>query len=394
MIKLFSIMLLAIPAASIAQVSVSAETQLEHALAKFDELYLEEEYLKALSFAEQAYTIAQETLPESGQKFAHVEFIYGDVLSRAGDLRDEGRQLLSTSLERHESLYGKKSAELIPVLITMGRAYSAVDEFSALSYLKRATKLSKATFGKESIEYADTTFEVGDTIFHWFRSSGTKNYFKRARKIYAREYGADSPQVGETVFHLGMLSSRNHDWVAAEKYLLESIEMFDATDPEQNEYHLQSRSSLVRVYHRQGKSGLATEHCLAIGRLSEFSDKRKTFALYRTKARYPTQALENGIAGYVDLVFTVDTQGFVKNPVAEAVEGSEEFVAAALKTTQKWRYAPRFEDGQAVDSHGIEARVRFELHDSGTDRSPATTYEDLGWPGATLTPGTWRYTEE
>lgn len=385
MIRRIAVALLALPLVSTAQVRVQLDRQLEDLLTDFDRLYQQEEYEESLEYAEQAYALGLEAFPESSEKLAEITYMYGDTLSRIYGKRGESKPFLSTALERYESLWGKKSAKLIPILISFGRGQAIIDEDTARTHLKRATQISKSEFGKRSIEYADTSFQVGEIMFWLMGSSNVKNYFERAQKIYMRNPDENSAKLGDALFFLGEVSARNYRWSSAEKYYLASIDYLDPEKKDQNRSHLVVRVLLSNLYRMQGKPEMAAEHDLAISQLSAFSGEDETFPLYRSAPRYPRSAYEEGISGYVDLIFTVDTQGFVKNQELEQFTGSEDFVAAAIETTNSWRYAPRFEDGKAVESHAVKARIRFEIY--GDDPFPASSFEDLGWKDPFLEPG-------
>ena len=53
--------------------------------------------------------------------------------------------------------------------------------------------------------------------------------------------------------------------------------------------------------------------------------------------------------------------GFVRNPKVVASEGGPNFEAAALEAVEKFRYAPRFVDGEAVAVPAVLNRVVFEI---------------------------------
>lgn len=82
------------------------------------------------------------------------------------------------------------------------------------------------------------------------------------------------------------------------------------------------------------------------------------------------------IEGFVELEFTVNEEGFTKNArVIRAVTSDPEhtkkalasededksFAVAALAAVEKFRYAPRFENGIAVPVENVKTRVVFKL---------------------------------
>lgn len=88
-------------------------------------------------------------------------------------------------------------------------------------------------------------------------------------------------------------------------------------------------------------------------------------ALNRTrfvKPAYPSRALERGISGWVDVEFTVASDGSTRDATVRASEPAGVFDRAALDSVARWRYEPRMVNGTVVDQR-VAARVRFQLAD-------------------------------
>ena len=75
---------------------------------------------------------------------------------------------------------------------------------------------------------------------------------------------------------------------------------------------------------------------------------------------YPPRALEQGVAGWVDIEFTVTRDGSTRDATIRAAEPMGVFDRAALDSVARWRYEPRVVNGIVVDQR-VAARVRFEL---------------------------------
>lgn len=70
---------------------------------------------------------------------------------------------------------------------------------------------------------------------------------------------------------------------------------------------------------------------------------------------YPDRALERGTQGWVDLEFTVASDGTTRDAVVRAAEPAGTFDRAALEAVKRWRYEPR------VAEQRVETRLRFRL---------------------------------
>ncbi len=75
---------------------------------------------------------------------------------------------------------------------------------------------------------------------------------------------------------------------------------------------------------------------------------------------YPTQARERGTAGWVDVEFTVRTDGTVSDITVAGAEPAGVFEAAALSAVRKWRYEPVQRNGQPVEQRA-KLRIRFAI---------------------------------
>jgi protein TonB len=78
------------------------------------------------------------------------------------------------------------------------------------------------------------------------------------------------------------------------------------------------------------------------------------------KPNYPQAALERGTEGWVDLVFTVRTDGTISDVSVTAAEPAGIFEQAAMAAVRRWRYEPVRKDGRAVEQRA-RLRLRFSI---------------------------------
>ena len=76
--------------------------------------------------------------------------------------------------------------------------------------------------------------------------------------------------------------------------------------------------------------------------------------------RYPRSAERRNLSGWVDIVFTVATDGTTKNIEIRDSEPGKTFVNAATKAVAKWQFMPVFDNGIVVDKRA-GVRMMFEL---------------------------------
>ena len=112
--------------------------------------------------------------------------------------------------------------------------------------------------------------EAGEALFlEGDPSSG--NHLKSAYNIYKKKLGPTKPETGIAAFTLGKYMLANHQVKEAEKYVLESLDIFSGSDTRMNRNALTAHAFLVRIYEMLHESEKATLHSLAVGRMTPVS---------------------------------------------------------------------------------------------------------------------------
>ncbi|MGI9232611.1 MAG: TonB family protein [Woeseiaceae bacterium] len=86
-------------------------------------------------------------------------------------------------------------------------------------------------------------------------------------------------------------------------------------------------------------------------------------ALNRTRyvaPKYPRAAERRNLSGWVDVIFTVDTLGLVKDISIRDSQPGETFISAATRAVEKWEFEPVIENGQSVEKR-VGVRMMFTL---------------------------------
>jgi protein TonB len=78
------------------------------------------------------------------------------------------------------------------------------------------------------------------------------------------------------------------------------------------------------------------------------------------KPNYPQAALERGTQGWVDLIFTVRTDGSVADVSVTAAEPAGIFEQSAMAAVRRWRYEPVKKDGRTIEQRA-RLRLRFTI---------------------------------
>ena len=319
------------------------------------------DFQDALPKAKKALELGEEIFGENHKNTAAVTYNFGSLLLVSG-YRDDAKRVLTIALKRYEAIYGKDSEELIPVLMDLGKASLHSPRASSAAKFRRALQLIAESDGKETDRYAWACIEAGDTILLDSKPRGGKGYLEDAYRIFESAHGANHPSTGVASFFLGKYWMGAHDYPKARDYFLQALGTFEDPDAPSREIEMLTHAYLVSVYENLDESDKATQHCLSIGRMSPVEPDQDYRPLFRIKPNYPNSALWARREGYIDLEFTVDEFGFVRNPTVVKSKGGG-FESAALAAVEKWRYAPRFSDNEPVATEGVRTRLTFKFSD-------------------------------
>jgi TonB family protein len=190
----------------------------------------------------------------------------------------------------------------------------------------------------------------------------------QAREIYASLPETEPRKIGMSDFYLGKIGFSKRSFRRSAEYLTSALDYFERGEEKDKSPRLITLALLVQALESVGKSDEATKYCVAIGKESPLSPDQEYLPLFRMAPQYPGDMLSAGKEGFVDVEFTVDEQGFVRNPgvVNRFVNGKKRsrvtsFDKAALDAVAGFRYAPRFENGEAVVAEGVTTRISFML---------------------------------
>ncbi|WP_412972496.1 energy transducer TonB [Glaciecola sp. MF2-115] len=83
--------------------------------------------------------------------------------------------------------------------------------------------------------------------------------------------------------------------------------------------------------------------------------------IVRIDPQYPESAARDGIEGWVELSFSIDESGSVRDVVVTDSEPKRTFDRAAKRALQRWKYQAKREDGKSVVQEGLSVMLEFKL---------------------------------
>ena len=191
---------------------------------------------------------------------------------------------------------------------------------------------------------------------------------KKARKYAELAFDRLLENVGkkdyrtiEAQFRLAMIKTGTRKVNRAielyEDLIVNVTNQLDTSHP----YELASRSRLVDLYEKKGESDKATQHCIEIGKMKPWQDNLDPIPLFRVEPKYPTDLARKNKEGSVKMSFTIDEMGFVQDIEIIDIKGGKGFGTESVKVLQKWRYAPKFENGQVTVAKDLRVQLDFKM---------------------------------
>lgn len=106
---------------------------------------------------------------------------------------------------------------------------------------------------------------------------------------------------------------------------------------------------------------VAAQNARAASQQDEVVSAPSALLLRRSvKPNYPESALRRGTEGWVDLIFTVRTDGSIGDVSVTGAEPAGIFEQSAMSALRRWRYEPVKKDGRAIEQRA-RLRLRFEI---------------------------------
>ncbi len=294
----------------------------------------------------------------SDTEIATLSLRYGEHLWQRYQLHAAGLQL-EDALGRYEALYGHNSRELIEPLRALGNVEAKLVKNVAQKH-RQMLRIAEKLKPYEPELHAQLLLETGRAALTYGRSKRGGKYIVQALKLAQKTVGASHP-----------LTARAHFWLGKHRLATDrreqAIEQFHlslaAADEQDQDAVMRSHAQLVQAYEEYGDSDSATKHCLAIGSMKPFDPNQEQQALFRRRPEFPRAAIFGGHEGYAVIEYTIDDQGFVRDPQVLESVGSVVFGESALQAISSWRFAPRFEDGTAVPTTGMRTKVNFSYYE-------------------------------
>ncbi|MDN4500786.1 TonB family protein [Alteromonadaceae bacterium BrNp21-10] len=352
-------------------VSASEAADFKTVYQDFLKAHEQSDYPRAVTLAEQALALGKIEYGEVSKNTANLAF----SLANAYASNKQYMMAFSTMQqvrEQYKQLFGEQSLEFLQVTLNQIAVYPRTQEKrhskvkAELSPLLNEVISLTNNLAEQSPELAAGAYYelakqlLQSPLMSEYRRKILK-YSELAEESLTAEFGDKDVRTIEMRLVLGRYKAADRKYNDAVGYFESIVSTVNSTLGTSHPFELSAHASLVDVYERMGQSEKATEHCIAIGKMTPWSDEIEPIPLYRVSPQYPIRAARNGQDGWVQMEFDLDKMGFVKNVALIESSSDDSFVKEAIKALEKWRYAPKFVDGQAVVANKLKIQLDFKL---------------------------------
>jgi len=288
------------------------------------------------------------------------------ILNYAYEVNDD-KSLINSLLEKALAInikeYGENSIELFDIYYRIANRNVGYKNKKSIFASKKALNIAEAIYETTPVISAHIKLKTGDVLL--------RNQHKLSKVIL--EANSELEELLEED-DIRLIKSR----FLAAKYLQakgkpkrsiipleKNINAFNKTAGATHPYELISRAFLIRAYESIDESDKATEHCIAIGSMTPWDANQNPTPIYRVNPTYPLKAIKNNEEGWVKIEFIIDKNGIVKEPNVIETSGKKTFIKESIYALKKWRYAPKFENGHAVDVKS-SVQLDFNIGNSST----------------------------
>ena len=297
--------------------------------------------------AQTAYEVGLSTFGETSPAVAKLAINYANAMAPSPTNAQQRATLYKQALTILEQQPNPDPLSLIDPL--MGIAKSADKAHTVEKAIERAIDIAKQQQKPKLV--ADLKVDGAEIYFRrldFDKGRAAVVYLNEAEAYYQAHIADDTVEMINVTMLLGAVDkARGRRHTAIERFN-KVVNIFDDNFSFDHPAELQAHSQLVALYEQEGESEQATKHCVAIAKMRPWTKNQEQTPLYRTPPRYPAIAVRQRREGWVQMEFTVNESGFVEDVSVLDSDGSAAFERAAVNAVKQWRYAPKFENNQAV----------------------------------------------
>lgn len=341
-------------------------------LAEFTQLSGSGQFKEALPLAQQALSLGKTLYPPTSKSLPALEHNVGRTLLKLRRHSD-ALPVLTSAREAYSRVYEKDAPEFIDLYLDLAEAARGDDYESSWSrYDDDALGIARKFYGEESADYALMLIDVGHVEFINQGEHGERRITDGFEIL--QPIGAQHPRWAYANFVRAKVEMSHRRYTQALSYLNTSVDLLSKADsnPTTQSTLMTALAFQSVALEETGQGEQATASLLQIGRIKESLGDTSAEPVFTVKPTFPSSVrtattgtllnVEKMNEGTASIVFDIDERGFTTNHRVDFVIGPQAYADATIEAVKKFRYAPRFQNGQPVPITGARYQIRFLLN--------------------------------
>jgi len=302
---------------------------------------------KQLEFAQLSYDLGKQVYGEQDINTARLGFNLASIYNNTHK-PEQARKVLEPLIDIYKKQLGEYNIELVDIYFAYAKSLPHKKRDMAERYYRKSLTVIDEQSEKDPLLKALITLDAGIELLAI--GSRKSKMILDAQEYLIEQFPANDKRVVKANFYAGKYYLARKKYSKSAEHFESNLAVFEALEGPTHPLELNTHAFLINALEKTGKSDEATKHCIAIGKMRPWDDDQEQRPLYRANPKYPKSMARAGQNGSVQIEFTVSDFGFVTDAKVINLEESKGFHKEALAALEKWRYAPKFENGIAVEA--------------------------------------------
>lgn len=303
-------------------------------------------------YAEAAYRLGKKIYGENDKNTARLAYNYGYALLKAHSAKD-AYPALKFAQQKYDLAFGQDSAEHIPLfrdlcMVPEGKTMRSAEHGV---YCWKAMTLSEKYDGLGSPGHIEMLQTCGYKFL----------YVEDHLYNSAQENVENKPLPVLPYFALGVRDLGRKLYTQATEHFEAALRKLEEYGPAAYYYQAIVHAYLALTLETIGERETAMQHRLAIGKLRPPAGNEDYMPIFKARPTYFLGVPIPDIKHTVVVKFTILANGRVENPVIVKTDPKTTvYNLSALQAVQKFRYTPRYVNGEPVDTKGVKETIVFK----------------------------------
>lgn len=309
-------------------------------------------------YAEKSYQLGKKLYGDTNINTANLALILAQQHINKKEQKQANSLLLKTS-EIFKNEYGDSAAELAEVYILLGQSLPYKKRKKSINYYLKA--LNIADEHEEELPYFNAQIQLEAGIALLSQGSAKSRVILTAQAFFIEHLSPNDKRMVNANFYVGKYYLARNKYSKAIQNWQTNLHVFDSLEGATHPLELSTHAFLINALEKTGKSEEATKHCIAIGSMTPWDNSQEQRPLFRSNPKYPINDARRGKSGWVKIGFTISDFGTVTETKIIDSQGGRGFEKSALAALEKWRYAPKFENGQPIEAYAT-VQLDFKMN--------------------------------